>query len=105
MINDCHNHKTRMGTTLCKLRQIIYYIMHFIEIRNLRATLKPHQHDVQNQVNAWYATVKSAEWKNLEEVRKIYRDAEAVGNFMVFNIKGNSYHFCVSRVVTELMFC
>ncbi|WP_240038972.1 MULTISPECIES: type II toxin-antitoxin system HigB family toxin [Okeania] len=70
-------------------------IMHLISIRNLRHDLAPHQHDVQNQVNAWYATVKSAKWKNLEEVRRIYRDAEAVGNFTVFNIKGNSYRLIV----------
>ncbi|NES76255.1 MULTISPECIES: type II toxin-antitoxin system HigB family toxin [unclassified Okeania] len=69
--------------------------MHLISIRHLRRDLAPHQHDVQKQVNAWYATVKSAKWKNLEEVRRIYRDAEAVGNFTVFNIKGNSYRLIV----------
>jgi len=92
MINDCQNHKTPMGTTLCNLLNRFYLtdfgkllFMHLISIRNLRADLAPHQHDVQNQVNAWYATVKSAKWKNLEEVRRIYQDAEAVGNFTVFS--------------------
>ena len=33
--------------------------------------------------------------KNLEDVRLIYRDAEAVGNFTVFNIKGNAYRLIV----------
>ena len=35
------------------------------------------------------------EWKNLEQVRQIYRNAEAVGNFTVFNIKGNKYRLIV----------
>jgi mRNA-degrading endonuclease HigB of HigAB toxin-antitoxin module len=38
---------------------------------------------------------RKAQWQNLEDVRKIYRDAEAVGNFTVFNIKGNDYRLIV----------
>ena len=68
--------------------------MHLITIRNLRkdAALYP---DAKNQIDRWNATVKQAEWQNLEDVRKIYRDAEAVGNFTVFNIKGNEYRLIV----------
>lgn len=49
----------------------------------------------QKKIEDWYATVKKAEWQNLEDVRKIYRDAEAVGNFTAFNIKGNNYRLIV----------
>lgn len=68
--------------------------MHLISIRNLRrdATRYP---DVISSINNWYATVKKAQWKNLEDVRQIYRDAEAVSNFTVFNIKGNNYRLIV----------
>ncbi len=68
--------------------------MHVISIRSLRddAAMYP---DVKKQVDSWNATVKKAEWQNLEDVRKIYRDAEAVGNFTVFNIKGNEYRLIV----------
>jgi mRNA interferase HigB len=68
--------------------------MHLIAIRNLRADAAQYP-DVKKQIDAWYATVKKAEWQNLEDVRKIYRDAEAVGNFTVFNIKGNDYRLIV----------
>ena len=68
--------------------------MHLIAIRNLRADAAQYP-DVKNQIDAWYATVKKAQWQNLEDVRKIYRDAEAVGNFTVFNIKGNDYRLIV----------
>jgi mRNA interferase HigB len=51
--------------------------------------------DVKKQIDRWYATVEQAEWQHLEDVRKIYRNAEAVGNFTVFNIKGNNYRLIV----------
>jgi mRNA interferase HigB len=68
--------------------------MHLISIRNLRVDTARYP-DVKKQVNDWYTTVSKANWKNLEDVRQIYRDAEAVGNFTVFNIKGNDYRLIV----------
>lgn len=69
--------------------------MHLITDRNLRADAAQYP-NVKNQVDAWLVTVRKAEWQNLEEVRRIYKDAEAVGNFTVFNIKGNDYRLIVS---------
>ncbi|AFY95972.1 type II toxin-antitoxin system HigB family toxin [Chamaesiphon minutus] len=43
----------------------------------------------------WYQTIKQAEWRSLDNVRQIYRSADAVGNFTVFNIKGNNYRLIV----------
>jgi mRNA interferase HigB len=48
------------------------------------------------QLNDWNDVVKGAEWQSLIDVQTIYRDAEAVGNFTVFNIKGNKYRLIVS---------
>ena len=69
--------------------------MHLIHIRNLRADAE-HFPDVSYAIEDWYKTVRRADWKNLEEVREIFRDAEAVGNFTVFNIKGNKYRLIVA---------
>jgi mRNA interferase HigB len=69
--------------------------MHLISIRNLRADAAKYP-DVSNQVDAWYRAVKSASWQNLEDVKQVYPTAEAVGNFTVFNIKGNNYRLIVS---------
>ena len=68
--------------------------MHLISIRNLRIDANQFP-DVKKQVEDWYTTVTKAEWTNLEDVRLIYKDAEAVGNFTVFNIKGNAYRLIV----------
>ena len=61
-----------------------------MSIKNLRNDAAKY-HDVKDIINKWDQTVKNAQWQNLEDVRKIYRDAEAVGEFTVFNIKGNEY--------------
>ena len=68
--------------------------MHLISIRKLRneAAMYP---DISRAIEDWYTVVKKAEWEKLEDVRAIYRDAEAVGNFTVFNIKGNKYRLIV----------
>ncbi|MDB9510756.1 type II toxin-antitoxin system HigB family toxin [Kamptonema animale CS-326] len=68
--------------------------MNLISIRKLRTDAGQYP-DVKNQIDSWYATVKKEKWQSLEDVRKIYRDAEAVGNFTVFNIKGNDYRLIV----------
>ncbi|BAZ81127.1 type II toxin-antitoxin system HigB family toxin [Sphaerospermopsis kisseleviana CS-549] len=68
--------------------------MNLISILKLRKDSAKYP-DIKKQIDRWYATVKKAEWQNLEDVRKIYRDAEAVGNFTVFNIKGNDYRLIV----------
>ncbi len=69
-------------------------MFHLISIRNLRNETAKYP-DVKKQIDDWYTVVKKANWKNLEDVRKIYRDAEAVSNFTVFNIKGNNYRLIV----------
>ena len=68
--------------------------MHLIAIRNFRTDTAQYP-DVKKQIDNWYATVKRTEWQNLKDVRKIYKDAEAVGNFTVFNVKGNDYRLIV----------
>ncbi len=69
--------------------------MHLITISNLRQDAAPYP-DVQKQLKEWYDIVKTAEWQSLIDVQAVYRDAEAVSNFTVFNIKGNKYRLIVS---------
>lgn len=68
--------------------------MHLISIRNLRCDATPHP-DAQMQIENWYKNIRTSHWANLEEVRQVYPKAEAVGNFTVFNIKGNDYRLIV----------
>lgn len=69
--------------------------MHLIAVSRLREAAARFP-DVATQIEDWYAIVKAATWKNLVEVQQTYKTAEAVGNFTVFNIKGNRYRLIVS---------
>jgi mRNA interferase HigB len=52
--------------------------------------------DVANQIEDFYQILKAANWQNLEEVKQSFSSAEVVGNFTVFNIKGNNYRLILS---------
>jgi mRNA interferase HigB len=68
--------------------------MHLISIRNLRQDSSRYPH-LKKAIDEWYSILRKAQWQSLEDVRRIYRDAEAVGNFTVFNIKGNDFRLIV----------
>jgi mRNA interferase HigB len=68
--------------------------MHLISIRNLRQDSSRYPH-LKKVIDEWYSILRKAQWRSLEDVRRIFRDAEAVGNFTVFNIKGNDFRLIV----------
>ena len=58
--------------------------------RSQRAGLKAH-------LDAWFAEVAKAEWKNSAELKLQYGSASVVSaERVVFNIKGNAYRLVVS---------
>ena len=69
--------------------------MHLIAISRLREAAAKFP-DVATQIEDWNEIVETATWQNLIEVQQTYAFAEAVGNFTVFNIKGNRYRLIVS---------
>jgi mRNA interferase HigB len=50
-------------------------------------------------LDAWYRVAKKSEWRSLEDVRRIFPSADAVGKYTVFNIKGNTF-----RLIAEINF-
>jgi mRNA interferase HigB len=68
--------------------------MRLIAIKNLRNEAYQYP-NAKKAVEAWYLVMKNSDWSSLEDIRRVYRDAEAVGNFTVFNIKGNNYRLIV----------
>ena len=71
------------------------YQMHVISYRRLREFSEKHA-DCHDALDNWYKIANQAIWSNLVEVQSVFRKAEAVGNFTVFNIKGNKYRLIVS---------
>lgn len=72
--------------------------MRVISRKILRQFCQNHG-DSCTSLEQWYRIASKAQWRNLLEVQQTYKTAEAVGNFTVFNIKGNSY-----RLITDVIY-
>ncbi len=49
-------------------------------------------HQAKVPLQTWYKIVENADWKNTNDVKKVYGSADIVANNrMIFNIKGNDY--------------
>jgi mRNA interferase HigB len=69
--------------------------MHVISYRRLREFAQKHSNSSE-ALDSWYKIASKADWSNLIEVQSVFPRAEAVGNFTIFNIKGNNYRLIVS---------
>jgi mRNA interferase HigB len=47
--------------------------------------------DAANEIKAWTVIVEAARWHNFEEVRGMFKDADPVDGYVVFNIRHNRY--------------
>lgn len=70
--------------------------MHIISRKALREFSEIHA-DAEAPLDAWYRVAKSANWKNIMDVKEVRPDADYVYCYTVFNIKGNDY-----RLITEI---
>jgi len=50
---------------------------------------------VEGPVSEWYKVAKSAEWHSLADVKTVYRNADFVDPYTIFNFKGNHYRLIV----------
>jgi HTH-type transcriptional regulator / antitoxin HigA len=71
--------------------------VHVISRKILRDYCQSHA-DVCGSLYDWYRVASKAQWNNLTEVQVTYKNAETVGNFTVFNIKGNRYRLIVDII-------
>jgi mRNA interferase HigB len=69
--------------------------MHLISAGKLKEAASAYSDAVEIAKN-FAKKVELSSWQNLIEVQTDYRNAEAVGNFTVFNIKGNRYRLILS---------
>ena len=47
--------------------------------------------DAAKEIEAWYKIAKAARWRNFAEVRQVFRDADVVDRYVIFNIRQNRY--------------
>jgi mRNA interferase HigB len=64
--------------------------MHVVTRKHLFDAVKAFP-DAAKQLQAWATIVENARWKNIAEVRQMFKDADYVDGYVVFNILGNRY--------------
>jgi mRNA interferase HigB len=70
--------------------------MNTISLRKIREFAKLHP-DSQSSLSACYKIVKKSKWRSLVDVRQVYPQADIVGRYTVFNVRGNHY-----RLIAEI---
>lgn len=69
--------------------------MHIVTIKRLQEASQDHR-EAALEIGAWIAIVKSARWRNFQELRASFPDADNVDGFVVFNIRHNRYRLIVA---------
>jgi mRNA interferase HigB len=64
--------------------------MHIISRKQIREAAERFT-DAKKELEAWYKIVSKAEWPSFQELRQTFADADAVREYVVFNIRGNRY--------------
>jgi mRNA interferase HigB len=47
--------------------------------------------DAANEIAAWTSIVETVRWHNFPEVRNTFKDADSVGDYVIFNVRNNRY--------------
>ena len=47
--------------------------------------------DAAQELKSWIAIAEAARWRNFTEVRSVFKDADSVDGYVVFNVRGNRY--------------
>ena len=64
--------------------------MHIVTGKHLSRAAKQYP-DAANEIAAWHKIVKGARWQNFVDVRQVFKDADAVKGYVIFNVRQNCY--------------
>ena len=64
--------------------------MHIITGKHLNRAAEQYP-DAAKEIAAWHKIVKGARWQNFVEVRQVFKDADAVKGYVMFNVRQNRY--------------
>jgi mRNA interferase HigB len=69
--------------------------VHIVTIKRLQQASEDHR-DAAQEIGSWMRIVKMARWRNLQELRANFPDADDVDGYVVFNIRHNRYRLIVA---------
>jgi mRNA interferase HigB len=64
--------------------------VHIITRRHLKEATKQYK-DAASEIEAWAVIVETVRWHSFAEVREMFKDADYVDGYVVFNIRRNRY--------------
>jgi len=64
--------------------------MHVVTEKHLNQAAEEYP-DAAKEIAAWRKIVKTARWRNFVEVRQVFKDADGVNEYVIFNIRRNRY--------------
>jgi mRNA interferase HigB len=68
--------------------------MHVISRKKLREFWAKHP-DSEGPLSEWHKVARRATWKKFADIKAVYRSADQVEKFIVFNIGGNKYRLII----------
>src|SRR5208283_4822199 len=64
--------------------------MHVVTEKHLSRAMKQYP-DAAKEIMTWRKIAKGARWRNFVEVRQVFKDADGVKGYVIFNIRENRY--------------
>jgi mRNA interferase HigB len=64
--------------------------VHIVTIKRLRQASEQHR-EAAREIGSWIRIVKAVRWRNFEELKASFPDADNVDGFVVFNVRHNRY--------------
>jgi mRNA interferase HigB len=69
--------------------------VHIVTMKRLEQASEKYR-EAAREIGAWIKIVKTARWRNFEELRANFPDADDVDGFVVFNIRHNRHRLIVA---------
>jgi mRNA interferase HigB len=76
--------------------------VHIVTIKRLQQACEKYR-EAAREIGAWVKIVKAARWRNFEDLRANFPDADEVDGLVVFNIRHNRYRLIVAVHYAKLM--
>ena len=65
-------------------------MVHIVTRMHLRESIESYP-GAANEIKAWVGIVEAVRWHNFAEIRNMFKDADLVDDYVIFNIRQNRY--------------
>jgi mRNA interferase HigB len=64
--------------------------VHIVTRKHLAAAMREYA-DAADEIKAWATIVEAVRWRSFQEVGSVFKDADYVDGYVIFNIRRNRY--------------